>query len=133
MRPVITRYIEQPDTQEPTHFEIGEANPLPGIKNKIGDICLMARSSGKITGVRLQMGGLPESVPTDIIMYGKDADPDAVSALGISGSLNDNPIRRITNFPITISSKLIDALDDGEFRFTVSVTDENYEIGRAHV
>ena len=131
MRPVITRYIEQPDTQEPTHFEIGEANPLPGIKNKIGDICLMARSSGKITGVRLQMGGLPESVPTDIIMYGKDADPDAVSALGISGSLNDNPIRRITNFPITISSKLIDALDDGEFRFTVSVTDENYGLNDA--
>lgn len=129
--PKVSRYTLAPGTNEPSYFEIGDANPLPGTKDKVGDINLIARSSGRITTVRLQMQGLPSGIPSSVVLYGDGSDSDILNTLktaGISGSFNDNPEHEVSNYAMTFASSLTNSLNDGAYRFAVTVIDEDYSL-----
>lgn len=129
--PEVSRYTLDPGTNEPSYFEIGDANPLPGTKEKVGDINLIARSSGRITAVRLQMQGLPSDIPSSVVLYGDGSDSSILSTLknaGISGTFNDNPEHEVSSYTMNFASSLTNSLNDGAYRFAVTVIDEDYSL-----
>ncbi|MDE6164066.1 MAG: PCMD domain-containing protein [Muribaculaceae bacterium] len=129
--PEVSRYTLDPGTNKPSYFEIGDANPLPGTKEKVGDINLIARSSGRITAVRLQMQGLPSDIPSSVVLYGDASDSSILSTLknaGISGTFNDNPEHEVSSYTMNFASSLTNSLNDGAYRFAVTVIDEDYSL-----
>ena len=113
------------------YLNIGARNALLGIKGDVGDVNLVARSSGRITSVRLKLKNLPEDIPSEVTLYGDGVNEEVIAKLaeaGISGEYIDDRENLVSQFPIKISSKLTDILDNGRYQFYISVSDEDYVI-----
>lgn len=130
--PEISRYAIDQETQKPTSYEIGESNPLAATKLNVGRFYLVARSSGRITGVKLQTQGLPADIPDNAVLYGNGVDQSVITKLKDAGielpSINDNQENKTTACSITFAPSFTNSLDDGRYRFIVTVTDEDYDI-----
>lgn len=130
--PEISRYAIDPETGKPTFYEIGESNPLAATKLNVERFYLVARSSGRITGVKLQMQGVPSGIPDNAVLYGTGVDQSVIDRLKKAGieiqTINDDQGNKTTALPVTFTPSFTNSLDNGRYRFIVTVTDEDYDI-----